>query len=239
MILGTRPIAYFLAAAMLALTPTQPCPADEAAAQEKAKAAEKWRPLFDGKTLENWKPTDFGGEGSVVVEEGAIVIEPGQPLSGITWTGKPLPKKDYEIRLEAQRVEGNDFFCALTFPVQDEHCSLVLGGWGGGVVGLSSIDGFDASENETTAYETFEEGKWYKVRVRVTGDRIQAWLNEERIANVETHGKRISVRIEVDPNRPLGVATFQTKGAVRNFEIRELSAEERHETDAKNSATQK
>jgi hypothetical protein len=162
----------------------------------------------------------------VLVEKGAIIIEPGQPLSGITWDGKALPKVNYEIRLEAQRVEGTDFFCALTFPVEEEHCSLVLGGWGGGVVGLSSIDGFDASENETTGYETFEDGKWYKVRVRVTGDRIQAWLDEERIANVETDGKRIGVRIEVDPSRPLGVSTFQTKGAVRKLEIRDLNEKE-------------
>ena len=37
---------------------------------------------------------------------------------------------DYELRLEAKRVEGGDFFCGLTFPVGKEYCTLILGGWG-------------------------------------------------------------------------------------------------------------
>ena len=38
----------------------------------------------------------------------------------------------------------------------------------GGVVGLSSIGGFDASENETTQFVEFKNGQWYKIRLRVT-----------------------------------------------------------------------
>ena len=88
------------------------------------------------------------------------------------------------------------------------------------------IDGFDASENETTNYTTFESGKWYKVRLRVTDKQIQAWLDDERIVAVDTEGKRLSVRIEVDQNRPLGFATYQTTGAYRKIEVRELTKDE-------------
>ena len=108
--------------------------------------------LFNGRTLGEWKTTVFGGEGDVEVTDGRIVIGAGNPLSGINWTGKH-PKMDYEIALEAMRVDGSDFFCALTFPVGDSSCSFICGGWGGGVVGLSSLDGADASENETTDYQ--------------------------------------------------------------------------------------
>ena len=46
-------------------------------------------------------------------------------------------------------MKGGDFFATLTFPVDDSFCTFVTGGWGGDIVGLSSIDGWDASDNET------------------------------------------------------------------------------------------
>ncbi len=101
------------------------------------------------------------------VADGRILMHAGNPLTGITWTGK-YPKMNYEISLDAMRVDGSDFFCGLTFPVGDDPCTFIVGGWGGGVIGLSSIDGSDASENETTRYQEFESGQWHKVRVRVT-----------------------------------------------------------------------
>lgn len=113
-----------------------------------------WKPLFDGKTLDGWKITNFGGEGEVTVEDGSIILEYGSSLTGITYDGT-FPKTNYEITLEARRLDGTDFFCGMTFPVAESHCSLILGGWGGAVVGLSSIDGHDASENETTQYKKF------------------------------------------------------------------------------------
>src|SRR6185503_4177517 len=50
-------------------------------------SATEWKPLFDGKTLSNWKSTKFSGEGPVKVENGQIVLEAGTTLTGITWTG--------------------------------------------------------------------------------------------------------------------------------------------------------
>jgi len=194
--------------------------------KEAPVAKGEWRPLFDGKTLKNWKESEFGGAGDVKVEEGKIVIGRGEPLTGITWDGPELPKVNYEIRLEGQRVDGDDFFCALTFPVKESPCSLVLGGWGGGVIGLSSLNGYDASENETTGYYQFEKKKWYPVRVVVLEDRILAWLEKERIVNVETKGTKISIRIEVDACRPFGICTFRTVGAIKDLKVRELSKDE-------------
>jgi len=198
-------------------------------AEEKTKSSETSKEktdgvpiLFDGKTLEGWEVTDFGGQGSVIVKDGAIILEQGEPITGLTWKGAAVPTSNYEIHLEAKRVEGNDFFCALTFPVKKKSCTLVLGGWGGGVMGLSSIDGFDASENETTQYYSFESGKWYKLRLRVTDAKIEAWLGKEKIANVELEGKDISVRIEMELSKPIGLASFQTVGAVRKLKLVKL-----------------
>lgn len=198
--------------------------AGEAAGDDKDAAdasAAGWRPLFNGKDLEGWKITNFGGEGEAFVEDGEVVISQGAYLSGIH-TERKLAGPQYEVRFEAQRQAGSDFFVGLTFPVSDSHCSLILGGWGGGVCGLSSLEGMDASENETTTYIDFEKGRWYQVRVVVTDSRIDAWVDDVHVVDVETEGRRIGVRFEVERSKPFGFATFQTTGRIRNARIRDL-----------------
>src|SRR2546430_1403313 len=120
------------------------------------------------------------------------------------------------------RVEGSDFFCGLTFPVGTNPCSLIVGGWGGGVVGLSSLDGEDAANNETTKVMNFEKGRWYKIRLRVQPTTIEAWIDEEKIVDVNTTDRRISIRFEVEPSVPFGIATWSTTGAIRNIRLRRL-----------------
>jgi hypothetical protein len=180
-----------------------------------------WRPLFDGRSLGDWKPTPFGSEGEVSVVEGAIRIAMGFDLSGITFAGE-IPRQHYEIALEARRVEGHDFFCGLTFPVGDDPCSLILGGWGGGVVGLSSIDGEDAAHNDTTQWKEFENGRWYGVAVRVTPARIECRLDDKTIIDQPLEGRRVSIRDEVAASKPLGIATYSTTAEVRKIRVRRL-----------------
>jgi hypothetical protein len=190
-----------------------------------ADPAPMWKSLFDGKSLSGWKKSGFGGDGDVEVKDGRIILSAGSPLTGLTCTAD-IPKTNYEISLEAMRVNGSDFFCGLTFPVGESPCSFIVGGWGGGVVGLSSIDGSDASENETTQYQEFESGRWYLIRVRVTNDKIQAWIDKTKMADVDLKDKKISIRIEVEVSRPLGIASFATTAALRNIRIRTLSPAE-------------
>ena len=38
--------------------------------------------------------------------------------------------------------------------------------------------------------------------------------------DVDTEGKRIGVRIEVDLSRPLGIATYNTTAAIKNIQIK-------------------
>ena len=180
-----------------------------------------WKSLFDGKTISGWKKTAFGGEGEVEVKDGQIIIAAGNPMSGITFTGE-FPKTGYEISLDAKRMGGSDFFCGLTFPVGENPCSFIVGGWGGGVVGLSSIDGSDASENETTKYQEFESDRWYKVRLRVTTEKIEAWLDDKQMVNLPLADRRISIRLEVELSRPLGIATYSTSAALRDIKVRRV-----------------
>ena len=188
-----------------------------------ARAATEWRTLFDGKSLSGWTPTPFGGAGEVEVKDGELVLNQGI-LTGVTWTND-FPKTGYEIELEAKRVLGIDFFCGLTFPVGDTHLTLVLGGWGGSVVGLSNLDGESANQNETTSLHRFESGRWYKVRLQVGATNLSAWLDQERVVNVDTRGRKLALRAgEIELSKPLGVASWSTASALRNVRWRPMEA---------------
>ena len=206
-------------AALLVMTltlPVLPLLADEPAKQG-------WKDLFDGKTLTGWKQSGYGGE-EAMVEDGKIVIPLAERLAGITCTREDLPKTNYEVELEARRVEGNDFFVGLTFPVADSHASLILGGWGGAVCGISSLDGEDANNNETRKTLKFKRGQWYKVRLRVEPNRIKAWLDDEPLLDVDTTGRMIDIRAEIGPSKPFGLATFSTAAEVKTVRIRDIGS---------------
>jgi hypothetical protein len=186
----------------------------------KGKKDQNWTALKD-----KWVVSQFGGDGPVVIKDKLITLGLGDPLTGIRWEAD-VPKDNYEVELEARRREGFDFFCALTFPVGKKHVSFILGGWGGGVVGISSVDGFDASENETTSFRNFETDRWYKVRARVDANQIQCWIDDKPAAEQIRKGHEFDIRYEMDQCVPLGVAAFQCKSEVRNIRIRKLTTEE-------------
>ncbi|MHC4438568.1 MAG: DUF1080 domain-containing protein, partial [Planctomycetota bacterium] len=82
-----------------------------------------------------------------------------------------------------------------------------------------------AANNETTRFVSFENGKWYHVRLRVTPTRIQAWLQEEGeepLVDMDITGRKVDTRIEMDLCQPMGVATWQTAGAIRNIRLLRL-----------------
>jgi len=186
------------------------------------------------KKAKGWVESDFWGKASVRVEGDTVIIEKGNDMTGIRWTG-PLARMNYEISLEAKRVDGSDFFCGLTFPYGKEPCSLVVGGWGGTVVGISSLDWQDAYNNETARFMEFEKDRWYEIRLRVTPQKIEAWIDDESIVDVETSGRHISIRFECEPSLPLGIATWRTTGAIRNVRLNAFKAQASESNPAEES----
>jgi len=176
--------------------------------------------------------TDLKGKwewvsGGQVDEEDALRIGWGEALTAVKWAGE-IPEAPFEMELEAKRVNGTDFFCAVTFPARDvdECVTLVVGGWGGGLVGISSIDGKDASENETRSVQRFEEDVWYRIRLLREGERIAAWIGDEKVVDVDTTGKELSLRDgPITDCAPFGLATWQTTSLVRGARWRSVSVE--------------
>jgi len=157
----------------LALLPLLLCGCDD-------QPSQTWR-LLEAPLLQHWQSAGIEGEGSIAIAANEITLGPGQPMTGVkfkAWSDLKLPLIDYAIEFEAMRVDGQDFFAGITLPIRsiDTCATLVVGGWGGGLVGISSIDEQNANENSTRSEQRFLNGQWYRFRVEVREDELKGWL---------------------------------------------------------------
>lgn len=185
------------------------------------KEEEKGWQRIDTGDAKLWKSANFGGDGEITLSPEGIKMGLGDPISGVVCLAE-LPTDQYEIELESRRLSNFDFFCGLTFPVGKSHCSFIVGGWAGAVVGLSSIDGEDASENKTKKLMNFDNERWYRIRVRVSEAKVQAWIDDELIVDQVREGHEFSIRAEMHASLPLGVSAFQCDSELRNVRWRKL-----------------
>jgi hypothetical protein len=180
-----------------------------------------WTVLCDGTSLGRFEPTSFGGEGAVDVTSDGVRLGLGMMLTGIRLSELgDVPRDDYELEVVAARLLGTDFFCGLTFPVRDGCATLICGGWGGALTGLSCLDGLDASDNETKTYRRYEKGRDYTIRVRVADGRVRAWIDGESVLDVSIEGRRVHLRTEVLKSAPLGISSYATTARIRSVRFR-------------------
>jgi len=169
-----------------------------------------------------WISANFGGEGEVEWRDGTLVLPMGSPLTGIFWPGGLPQSQNYQLEVSATRQSGNDFFCGLTFPVGDAHATVVLGGWGGGLCGLSCVDDEDAGTNATRSYQSFAQGQSYTLLLEVQANSIRAWLDSELLFDQKITGHKISLRTEMLPSQPLGIASFMTRAGIHSVRWRPM-----------------
>jgi hypothetical protein len=168
-----------------------------------------------------FRPFVFGGDGAMRATPNELVLEPGAPLTGGTFA-VDLPRDAYEVAFRAARLSGIDFFCGLTFPTLRGELTLVLGGWGGTVCGLSSLDGEDASSNDTRTLRHFKNGVDAAVRVRVDGDDVRVFVDEQPFLAASLRDREVSVRAEVEPCRPFGFCCYLTTARIADLRWRPL-----------------
>ncbi len=182
--------------------------------------------LWDGKSLDGWKPVAGVRSGKVEVKDGTLRLAAGEPMTGVTTTRTDLPTTNYRLSYQAKRTSGNDFFAAATFPVGPSFVTLVNGGWGGGVTGLSLINGSSAAENETNHFVKYQNDVWYTFDVEVTGRVIVCKVNGEPVVTFPHEGVQLKTRIETRSNQPLGFAAYRSAGEIRQIEVKPLTPAE-------------
>lgn len=157
---------------------------------------------------------------------GVLILGRGSPMTVVRYEGKEeIPLTDYEISWEGMRIDGNDFFAALTFPVgkKDRCATFITGGWGGYVVGVSSIGHMFANENQTTGSVEFEKGRWYSFTLQVTNECLRALIDGKEQFKADIREQVISMHpSEIQKAMPLGFASYDTRGAIRNVRLRKL-----------------
>ena len=90
------------------------------------------------------------------------------------------------------------------------------------MTGLSCIDGESAIENDTCSFHEYKEKQWYRIRLAVRADRIDAWLDDEHIVDLPLKSRQLSLRWEMEPAQPFGICTWNTSGELKNLRYRLL-----------------
>lgn len=203
---------------------------DALAESQKDADQYDWTVLFNGETLTNWIDLEDAGAARVVVEDGALILGMGATSTSVKLDeetlGESFPRENYELEYVARRQMGTDFFSGATFPVGDDYLTLVNGGWGGGVFGLSSIDEMDASENSTSSFYNFKNKRWYRFRIQVTKRAIRVFVDDEQLIDYVLENHRLGTRYEVSRCRPLGFASWVSRGEIKTIRVRALTDDE-------------
>lgn len=191
--------------------------------QEADLLSPEWRGFWEGAAIP--------GQGEIAADGGWLEIGTGKPMSGArftAWEAPRFPSVDYAIEYEAKRVEGRDIFGMVTFPVREgaTHATFVLGGWGGTVTGISSIDFSDANENQTRGEHPFEDDRWYQVRIEVRTGDLRAWIDGKIVVNVSIKGRQVGLRQGYsDHCLPFGFATYGSAAVIRTVTMTRLLPE--------------
>ena len=68
----------------------------------------------------------------------------------------------------------------------------------------------------------FENGRWYKVRLRVLEDRLQAYIDDHLVVDCLIRERKLGTRMEVRLSQPLGISCFETKAEIRKITMKPI-----------------
>ena len=170
--------------------------------QVALNAAEKWQPLWDGKSLAGWH---VSGRGTWKIVDGAIHGTHSSSEKDYGHLVSDQSYRDFTVRLKFKSLSGNS---GLYFRIEEK--------------GLSGVTGFqaeiDASKDVGGLYETngrswvsqptpeqvatwYQPGRWNEMVVKAHGGHIV----------VEINGKK-SAELVNDPGRKEGRFALQVHG---------------------------
>ncbi len=132
---------------------------------------------------------------------------------------------DYEFTVEARKTGGDEGFLIIVRALNNrEFYWANLGGWGNtghalerGVRGQERWGIVGRRQNGR-----IETDRWYRIRARCEGPRIQFWLDDDLVIDYTDDGR--------GPTRGrAGVGTWLTQAQFRNFAVKSLDGKSLHE----------
>ncbi|MCX7819770.1 MAG: DUF1080 domain-containing protein [Kiritimatiellae bacterium] len=165
-----------------------------------------WGEILLNRSFEEAGQGEWSVEGDVIRQSSN---EPDQRLvfGDPGWT-------DVEFSFEARKLGGREGFLAIVRAAgPDQFYWANLGGWGNvrhQFEKCAPTAGRQAPVGEATL-GSIDTGRWYRVRVRVEGGRLQAWLDDQPILEW------------LDPS-PIsagcvGIGTWETRAEFRNLRV--------------------
>ncbi|MGX1881536.1 ThuA domain-containing protein [Streptomyces sp. NPDC055287] len=153
-----------------------------------------YTPLFDGTGTNGWKQA---GPGSFTLADGTLTSQGGL---GMLWYSAKEFTGDYSLKLD-WRMDGDDNSGILVgFPASDDPWSAVDNGY------EIQIDATDSADRTTGSVYGFKSadvaardaalnppGEWNTYEIRVTGERLEVFLN----------GRKVNDFTNADPARSL------------------------------------
>jgi hypothetical protein len=154
-----------------------------------------WTSLFDGKTLDGWKP--MTGSAKYTVEDGTIV--------GATVAGSPnsflVTEKEYgdfvlelEVKVDDSTSNSGIQFRSHYNPQGNNGKGRVYGyqfeldpsprKWTGGIYDEGRRDWLYPLSLNPSAQNAFKQGEYNKVKIECIGDTLKTWLNDVPAAYV-------------------------------------------------------
>ncbi|MER5307636.1 ThuA domain-containing protein [Streptomyces sp. NPDC002773] len=175
--------------------------------------------LFDGSSTAGWKQA---GPGGFTLADGTLTSQGGL---GMLWHSAKEITGDYSLKLDWRAAGDDNSGVFLGFPASDDPWSAVNNGY------EIQIDATDAADRTTGAVYGFRSadiaardaalnppGEWNTYELRVTGERLEIFLN----------GRKINDFTNTDPARSLrqGHIGLQNHGdgddvAFRNIRIKQ------------------
>ncbi len=154
-----------------------------------------WKPLFDGRTLEGWRPS---GGGAWTIEDGILIgrIQADEPRHGHLFSTQTLD--DFTVRLEFMSPRGNSgvyFRAEAAGPIGIRGFQAEVDGRSGKTGGLYETAGRQwvvPSPKESDSFEdAYRPGEWNSMTITARGPRIVVHVNGVKTADiVDSVGRR-------------------------------------------------
>ncbi len=157
-----------------------------------ASQAQKWTPLFDGKTFNGWK--QLNGQAKYEIKDGVII--------GTTVSNTPnsfmATAKDYsDFILELELKVDNSMNSGIqirSLSKPEVNNGRVHGyqveidpsdrGWSGGIYDEARRGWLFQNEMNPAAKKAFKRDAWNKYRIEAIGNVIRTWINDVPVTNL-------------------------------------------------------